>query len=489
MQGKKSNLDLEFYSGSAALHFIECTRDGVIPSRTEDRGLRTEYSDQIEVCAFGARGDGKTIAALSAMIAHAQRHYAAGYSLPVRWIGVRDTFTNHRLTTCNTLLKPMWKNCWAGEDGGHKWFARGGGSVLVELDLMGLEDQSAKEKLKVECVGVWFEEIAPSAQGGSVNSGGIDEESWMLAQSSKRLPSHAHPGIATTNLPDDDHWSWRHFITNPPPRAYGIRIPPGERASAEFRAMLAEQYKDRPDLRKKLLDGEPGTTLLGNPVALGFSYDRHVSASRLVPLASGLEICLGFDGGQTPSCTIGQQLENGQINIFASLTVKGGMKQLIEYEVEPWLSRNIPWLLKNPELMLIGHDPSLGSDNDSDADKPSLYEIQSHFPDAALETPGTNQWPVRREVLLNALSRQYSILLDPQGCDGLIKALNGRWYYPKQHASDGNKSDIPKKPNHPWEDLGDSLIELLRRYGISSFSAKGNQYRVETNIDYDWVKF
>src|SRR5215472_5886738 len=97
---KSEPLTLDFSQQPAACRFLTAVADGVIPG----------YTDQVEICVFGARGDGKTIAALSAMVAHAQKHFQAGYPLPVRWIGVRDTFTNHRLTTCVTLEKPLWQS-------------------------------------------------------------------------------------------------------------------------------------------------------------------------------------------------------------------------------------------------------------------------------------------------------------------------------------------------------------------------------------------
>ena len=47
-------------------------------------------------------------------------------------------------------------------------------------------------------------------------------------------------------------------------------------------------------------------------------------------------------------------------------------------------------------------------------------------------------------------------------CEGLISALSGGWYYPT--GRDGQIShDLPRKPNHPHEDYGDSLCYLIGR--------------------------
>ena len=72
-----------------------------------------------EFALFGIRGDGKTIASLAAIVAHAQRHEQAGYPLPVPWMGVRDTFANHKLTTVKSLQNPLWGGCWELREDNH----------------------------------------------------------------------------------------------------------------------------------------------------------------------------------------------------------------------------------------------------------------------------------------------------------------------------------------------------------------------------------
>src|SRR5262245_6983335 len=219
-----------------------------------------------EVAAFGARGDGKTIGALTAMVMHAKEHHAQGFELPIRVLAVRDSFANHKLTTIETLKKSLWQGAWRLTDQEHKAFFMAGDppQVLVQLDLVGVDDQQAKDKLKLECHVVWVDEAAPSAYMGSA---GIDEDSWLVALTSARLLSHANPCLLTTNYPDSDHWTWERFVTSRAEGTMHFRIPPGERASPEQRAEWSRALRGRPDLEKRLLLGQPGTSLLGQPVA------------------------------------------------------------------------------------------------------------------------------------------------------------------------------------------------------------------------------
>ena len=450
---KELNLDLEPVAGAFAQAVAE--------------GKGREFG------CFGTRGDGKTFAAFIAMVMHAQLHHQAGFPLPFPWMGVTDTHRSHELKTCRSLLHPSWMGAWKLFENNHVAVFRQGPSDLVHIDLFGVEDQGALDRLRMETCGVWFEEPAPSTV--LVQSSGISVTAWSLALTSQRVASHCHPAMMTLNYPDAGHWTWRRFMPGPgtaghhPDHAERVwfRIPPGERASAEDRAEWARALEDRPDLYRRLLAGEPGAIQIGEQVAVGFNEDFHVSRERLHPIR-GEPLYFGLDFGLTPTITIAQEIR-GRILVYASLACeRGGIRQHLEYEVIPLLTRHASWCLQDPSMVLGGYDPSGDNKDQSDIEQSAQRVVESLIP--GYWEPGQVSWPGRRDPMLAVFNRaiwgEPGLLLDPIDCEGLISALSGGWYYPT--GRDGQIShDLPRKPNHPHEDYGDSLCYLIGRIAPS----------------------
>lgn len=414
-----------------------------------------------EGAAFGARGDGKTFSALIAMILHAQEHHKHGYPLPVPWIGVTDFFTSHKLKTIRSLESPIWKGGWKIADGGHKSIFKLGKQDLVSLDLFGIEDQGAMDRVRMETVGVWFEEPAPSAV--LVQSAGISESSWLLALTSQRIPSYKHPAIITSNYPDEDHWSWQRFVLKESPGTFYYRIPPGERASPEQREEWRTALQDRPDLLRRLLDGEPGLIILGPQVAQGFIRDVHVLEELFIH--ANEPVILGVDFGHTPTCIVGQEWR-GFVDLFAVFNeLHAGTRQLITNQVKPYLAKFAPWSLTNNQFLAIGYDPSGNTQEQSDIDSSPIRVIRELL--GGHSTAGPVSWNGRKDPLLALLNRMnrgrpaLRISKSPFTKD-LVSALDGRWYYPQDKMGNVNR-DLPKKPNHPWEDIGDATCYLINR--------------------------
>jgi hypothetical protein len=428
-----------------------------------------------EIACFGPRGDGKTVGVLGAMLAHAERHQRASFPLPVPWIGVTDTFAAHKLKTKRTLLDPLWRGTWQLSDGDHVATALVNGQPVVRLDLFGIEDQGAMDRVRMETVGVWFEEPAPAAL--MVQSSGISDMAWNIALTSQRVASHCHPAIMSLNYPDEDHWTWKRFLpvirssasapttgTHPEDASRRwFQIPPGERASPAQRAEWAHALRERPDLLRRLIEGLPGTVLMGPQVAEGFREDLHVARERLRPI-EGEPLFLGQDFGHTPATIIGQPWR-GFLRILAALPCEhGGVRQHAETSVLPWLARHAPWTLQAARALLRGcYDPAGQTGEESDIEKNPVDTLERLV--GGLWWPGPIAWEARKHCLLSALNRhaepgRLALQIDPVEGAPLIKALSGRWHYPMDRLG-AVRRDLPKKPNHPWEDLGDALIYLL----------------------------
>ena len=418
-----------------------------------------------EICCFGARGDGKTFAALIAMIYHAKRHVDEGYDLPVPWMGVTDTFASHKIKTHRTLESAIWKGAWRLIDGGHKAICRIGGRDLVELDLFGIEDQGAMDRVRMETVGLWFEEPAPASV--LVQSAGISDSSWLLAVTSQRIPSYRYPALITSNYPDEDHWTWQRFVINQEPGTCYYRIPPGERASAAQRREWETALASRPDMLQRLLAGQPGTVILGPQVAEGFSRDLF-TWKKDYPLLANEPIILGFDFGHTPTCIIGQEWHGYIFVHYAICEQNAGVRQLITNYIKPWLAKNSPWALDKPDYLPIGYDPSGNTAEQADIDESPINVIRELL--GGRTRAGPVNWDIRRNILLAAFGRMTrgipAVQINPQ-CKDLVRSLEGRWYYPQDKLGNVSK-DLPKKPNHPWEDYGDAFIYFLHRLGIGA---------------------
>jgi len=509
---KNQSCDFDFEGRPVVASFVQHIVNG-----SNERGGN-------EILEVGSRGDGKTIGLLCAMALHAVKHHEKGYPLPVNWMGVTDTFTSHKLKTVRSLEHPLFKGGWRLTDNDHVAEFYHAGTKTVHIDLFGIEDQGAMDRLRMESHCLWFEEPAPSAV--MVQSSGISLEAWMLGITSCRMPSHFNVKVATENYPDEDHWTWERWKPSsnivfthpdklkqlfqaidqplpvelnqypegtPPANCMGVfegrvhfRVPVGERASEEDRLSWARALQDRPDLLRRLILGQPGVVMLGDQVAAGFTREAFTT-KQTMPFVPGEPLYFGFDFGHTPTCVIAQPIK-GMLRIKAALyMLNAGMRQLMEDLVRPYLARFAPWVLRNPDdNAMIGHDPSQGDIGDpkgseADIENAALLAIQESLGGGWFEM-GPTIWEVRKDAVVRIFQRRNCVIEDNPFTADLIRALDGRWYYAKSHTG-GLRSDKPKKPNHPYEDLGDAFIYMLCRYGVvSELDQSRNSGKIICNI-------
>lgn len=451
-----------------------------IESVIEAYGLVPDEEGRIllEEMIVGARGDGKTVGAFTAMLGHAKRHEEAGYPLPVKWMGVMDTFRSHELKTHETLQEALWRGTWtlSGDKKVARGWSDGRKKLLVEVDLFGVEDHGAMDKMRMAAHCLWIDEAAPTAV--LVQSSGLSETAYLTGLTSLRLPSHVNVALLTENYPDEDHWTWLRWAELARNRRL-YRIPPGERASASQRAAWAKALANRPDLLKRLLEGQPGGVMLGPQVADGFNQDVHVAKKRL-RLHRGEPVLFAQDFGHTPATLIGQPWQ-GRINIVAALACeRGGIKQLYESVVIPWLRMHAPWVLEDANLVVGIYDPAGATADETDIEQNPLDLLEKLLP--GRWSPGPVAWESRKNAMLALLNRPFTpgttaLQIDPVDGRPLIQALNGRWHYPQSHTGAITR-DLPKKPNHPWEDHGDNFCYFAS--GLNAVAHVWEPPKVET---------
>lgn len=433
-----------------------------------------------EVLCVGARGDRKTTSGAIATLLHADLHREAGYPLPTTWLAVTGTLAEHKQKLCRTLAAPWWGGIWSVRDEWRLAVATIGGEEVVHLMLMGLEDEGAANRVRTEAHGLWFEEPAPALVMGT--TAGLSMDAWNLAQTSLRLPSHHRPAFITENYPDALDWTWQRFAVKRHPGTALVRIPPGESASEEDRALWREALQDRPDLLKRLLDGEPGVIAEGPQVAQGYRSDLHLARERLRP-SPNVPLLVGMDGGLTPSATLAQYVGGG-LRVLAALAVeRGGTRQLCEDYIRPWLASNAPWALGYSGALRHYVDPSLDVPDQSNIEASPTRVIRAVLPGELVLGP--KEWPARRDPLLALLGKldrmtgRPALQLDPEDAVLLDRALSGQWHYGLVRGQVSR--EMPVK-NHPWSDLADSLTYIVAGVAPEEQPLVAREIPVETSF-------
>jgi hypothetical protein len=273
--------------------------------------------------------------------------------------------------------------------------------------------------------------------------------------------------LVTSNMPDEDFWAWQRFEVQRHPGTASVRIPAGESASAEDRARWAIALQNRPDLMARLLAGEPGSVQQGPQVAKGYNALAHVAKAPL-ELMHG-ELWFGWDSApnaHTHAVIIGQRV-GPAVRIYAGLVMEEtGLKQFLDVVVLSWLSRRAPWALARGgnERLYHRYDPSMDTGEGGDIDMNPVARLRRTL--GGSFHPGAVDWPSRSGPMLALFNMGdgqggMALQIDPGEDTKLLRqALGGRWHYAVTRAGTVIR-DLPAKPSHPWEDLGDAFAYFI----------------------------
>jgi hypothetical protein len=202
-------------------------------------------------------------------------------------------------------------------------------------------------------------------------------------------------------------------------------------------------------------------------VAKGYNALAHVARTPL-PVERG-ELWFGWDSApnaHTHAAIIGQRV-GGQVRIYAGLVAEEtGLKQFLEVSVLPWLGRRAPWALARGgnERLYHRYDPSMDTGEGGDIDMNPIARLRRSL--GGSFHAGAVDWPSRSGPML-ALFNQgdgqggMALQIDPGEDTRLLRqALASRWHYAVTRAGTVIR-DLPAKPSHPWEDLGDGFAYVI----------------------------
>lgn len=432
------------------------------------------------VVLYGPRGEGKSVAGMVGMLYHAERQQAR----PVKWAAVRDTWVNLERTVLETIKEGVRDGWWTAEyvNGGEQVWINGD---RIQLYCFGMDTLPDANKFQgLQLAGLWIDEAAPAADLSS----GVPVIVPQMAISSMRQRGVDQWRVQITqNAPDEEHWSMHlrdHF--DEPISLETIRIPKGENPYLPpgYREKMWAAFKDRPDLQARLGEGLPAVAVMGEAVVPGFSRALHVAKEPL-PVYAGLEIFRFWDSGTPnlhPAVVFAQAKPPLWINILASRVGENvGIIEFIREQVLP-IQREYGWLPptvgtawgKGPKggfrFRDIG-DPSCLIPEGTSSQRTVALEIQNML--GTSFEPGPVAWSARREALLAAFERPGKgdrprmVQIDPEENPFLIKGLEGRFHYPRDHATgriigtiDAAKR-VSGKYSHPIDCLGYGFYRLF----------------------------
>lgn len=291
------------------------------------------------------------------------------------------------------------------------------------------------EKFKgVEITTFWIDEAVE-----------VSQDVKLILEGRMSYPAGAPAGVfrslLTTNPCDTEHWLYRDYVSNPlPGHAYwrqGARENPY--LTKEYYDNLEAIYRDRPEIKRRYIDGEWGAIFSGKPVyGNEFNHDFHVSREHLRPVA-GVELACGWDFGLTPACVITQVLPDGRWAILRELYSDDmGIDEFGDLVVD-FCNREFPGFTFRD----VG-DPA-GRQRATTDEKSCMDILRTKKRNCRAAV--TNALIPRLESVKRMLTKtskgRARVVIDPR-CKRLIDGFSGGYRY-VERANTGMHSDTPEK--------------------------------------------
>lgn len=407
-----------------------------------------------------------------------------------KWAIIRNTTGELETTTLQTWLY------WFSELGDvisrkkpiitveHIFNIDDGSRVEMEILFLALDREDDLKKIRsLEISGAYINEISESPQG-------------ILGQLQGRISRYPNKSIcdyhsfiiADTNPPDTDHWFYKVFEEERPPKYRIFSQPPGLIKNAEGEWMankeaenirnVGESYYTNlaigqtEEFIKVFCCGEYGSVIFGKKVYPEYNDDVHAVDN--LELIEGLPLYGGLDGGLTPALILFQISKTGQFRVlkeFCGYDI--WLEQFFESLIIPSLNRQFYGF----KVEDIFYDPSGIKKNDGYGDTYGDILRKMGFN----SRPGrTNDIQPRIDAVKYFLTRmaggEPSFLMDKKECPTLRKGFLGEYKYKRLRLLNEERyQDKPDKNyvSHPHDAL---------HYGALEFSVFGAGYKTQYDL-------
>jgi hypothetical protein len=419
-------------------------------------------SDDFVRLLMGPIGAGKSVACVMELL------WRAGEQAPgpdgirrTRWAIIRSTYPELQTTTLRTFQQ------WVpGEYGTLRTqppmsFHMRRGDIDVEFLFLALDrEDDVRKLLSLELTGAWINEAREIPKS-------VFE---ALTGRVGRFPRVADGGptwsgiIMDTNPPDTEHWLYHLFEGGELPAGYSIfKQPSGVSPQAENRANLPANYYERlsagkdDDWLRVYVHGEYGFVREGLPVFGMFRDSVHTAPEPLRPV-EGLPIMLGVDFGLTPAAVFGQRLPDGRWHIFDEFVCDDAGVIRFTEGLTAYIRANYP----NHFIGAVFGDPA-GNIRSQNDEKTALEILREHTGWKVRPAP-SNEWVMRREVVVAALNRMIDgrpgFTLSPK-CPVLRKGFSGGYHYRPIRASITGRAYDEKPLKNEYSHPHDALQYLM----------------------------